>query len=340
MTNQALEMHVPHAGPPEVFVELERDLAPPAAGELRVAIEAAGVTHSDILSRLGRYSGQRLPVTPGNDFVGRVESIGEDVAGYVVGQRVAGTSLGGCYATRRNISASSVVTAPESTDAVSLVAATLNGVCAWQMFHRLANVESGEWVLVHGATGGVGSMLLDIARLAGANVIGTASAKKALAVTSRGGVHVDYDSEDVAARARSISDGGVVAAFDHVGGKHLIEVSMSALRPGGMAVLYGLYNLTRNENPPPDAIADLMLNDKLSGTQMFTQSKSYAGYILTPWSTQRPAAYKRDMQQVLGLVSEGKLSPLIAATFPLQEVAKAHRAMESRSMTGKIVLVA
>jgi NADPH:quinone reductase-like Zn-dependent oxidoreductase len=304
-----------------------------------VAIEAAGVTHSDLLSRRGLYPGQKLPVTPGNDFVGRVEALGEGVLGLSIGQRVAGTSLGGCYATRRNIAALGVVPAPETADPAQLVAATLNGVCAYQMLHRLANVERDEWVLVHGAAGGLGNILVDLAILAGAKVIGTASAEKNAAVTSRGAVHVDYEKENVVERVLAISNGGVVAAFDHIGGKHLKKVSMPSLRPGGLSIVYGSYEATRDGKVHPLAMMDALFNSSLSIFGLFQKSQGAIGYILTPWPTHRLNAFRQDLAKVLSLVGNGSLLPLIGATFPLKKAAEAHRVMEAHSVSGKIVLV-
>ena len=157
MIDDALEMHVPRKGPASILTPLERRLPPPAAGEVRVAIEAAGLAYADIMMRQGMYSGQSPPVTPGYDFVGRVEAVGLGITGLAAGQRVAGVTVSGSYATRRNVNAQWLSPAPEGVDAARLVAVVLNGVTAWQMFHRIANAAPGEWVLVHGAAGGWGA---------------------------------------------------------------------------------------------------------------------------------------------------------------------------------------
>jgi NADPH:quinone reductase-like Zn-dependent oxidoreductase len=337
--DNAFEMHMPRKGPADVLVPLERRLSAPGAGEVRVAIEAAGVAYADIIMRQGIYPGWKPPLTPGYDFVGRIEALGPEVAGLEVGQRVAGVTIAGSYATRRNVDARWLVLAPESADAVQLVAATMNGLTAWQMFHRLTPAEPGEWVLVHGAAGGVGSLLLDFVRMAGVRAIGTASAGKASVVTAKGAEFIDYRTEDVVARALSISDGGVVAAYDHMGGKHFRSVSMRALRPGGVGVLYGGYDATRDGKLRLLAAADLVLNSIFSGYRLMARSQCVASYSVTVWRDERPSAYRRDLTQILSLVAEGKLSPLIGATYPLAEAANAQRALETRSVAGKIVLV-
>ncbi|HEX7887008.1 MAG TPA: zinc-binding dehydrogenase [Phenylobacterium sp.] len=339
MIDDALEMHVPKKGPATIMKAVERRLPPPASGEVRVAIEAAGVAYADIMMRQGMYAGQSLPVTPGYDFVGRVEGVGPGVTGFAPGQRVAGVTVSGSYATRRNVKAQWLAPAPEGADAAKLVAAILNGTTAWQMFHRIANPASGECVLVHGAAGGVGSLLLDLAKIAGVKAIGTASASKADVVRARGGEPVDYKGEDVLARVRALSDGGVAAAFDHLGGKNFKKVSMAALRPGGIGVLYGAYDMTRDGKVNPLAIADLLLNASFSSLGLFGKGQGVATYSSQVWRDGRPQAYQQDLATVLKLVGDGTLSPLVGATFPLREAVQAQRALETRSVSGKIVLV-
>lgn len=340
MTDVAVEMHVPRRGAASVLELREHRLPPPGSGEVRVAIEAAGVAYADIMMRQGVYSGQSLPVTPGYDFVGRIEAVGPDVQDFAAGQRVAGVTVSGSYATRRNVSAQWLAPAPEGVDAAKLVAAVLNGVTAWQMLHRVANPVAGEWVLVHGAAGGVGTLLLELARMAGVRTIGSASANKADVVRARGGEPVDYRREDVAERARSLSGGGVVAAFDHLGGKHFKKVSMAALRLGGVGVLYGAYDMTRDGRVNPGAIADLVFNAGFSSLKLFAKGQGVVAYATQAWRDARPLAYRQDLAAVLRLVADGALSPLVGETFPLREAARAHQALEARSVAGKIVLSA
>ncbi len=284
MSDQALEMHIPRKGATSVLSAVERRLPPPAAGEVRVAIEAVGVAYADIMMRQGVYAGHKPPVTPGYDLVGRVEAIGPEVSDLAIGQRVAGITVFGSYATRRNV-ARWLVPAPEGVDAGRLVAAVLNGVTAWQMLHRVANPAPGEWVLVHGA------------------------------------------------------GGGVAAAFDHLGGKHFKTVSMPALRPGGVGVFYGAYDVSRGGKVNPLAVADLLLNARFSSLDLFAKGQGVVAYSSEPWRDGRPAAYRSDLSTVLKLVADGVLTPEGGATYPLRAAADAHRALEARSVTGKIVLL-
>lgn len=338
MTTSAFEMHMARTGGVEVLQGRSVVLDPPGAGEARVAIEAAGVAFADIVMRTGLYPGVKAPVTPGYDLIGRIEALGSGVEGFAVGQRVAALTVTGSYADRRNVQARHLVAAPEGVAAETLVAGVLNGLTAWQMFHRVASAQAGEWVLVHGAAGGVGGLLLDLARLAGVRAIGTASAGKRAVVEAKGGVHVDYRSEPVAERARAVSGGGVVAAFDHVGGPHLKTASMAALRNGGTAVLYGGYDATRGGEMRPGAMIRMMMADRLSALKLFSASQGVVGYNVTSWRDARPDAYRQDLAAVMALIGAGQLNPQIGATFPLAEAAKAQELLQSTGVAGKIVL--
>ena len=338
MDDIAIEMHVPRKGDADAFVVKEQKLAPPGASQVRVAIEAAGVAYADIVVRRGLYSRQALPATPGYDFVGRITALGPDVQGFYVGQRVAAVTISGSYATQRNVDARWLVPAPPHASAVELAAAVLNGLTAWQMFHRLAVPEAAEWVLVHGAAGAVGSLLLDLARLAGVRAIGTASRGKLAVVSARGAEALNHETEDIVRRTRAISGGGAVAAFDHVGGNHLRKISLPALLPGGVGVLYGGYNVTRDGKLNLLSAADLFLNTRLSSYALMDRSQGVVGYLSPVWRDTRPSAYRRDLAHVLQLVGDGTLAPLVGAVFPLRDVARAHKALEARSVSGKIVL--
>lgn len=338
MAISAFEMHMARTGGVEVLQGRSVVLDPPGPGEARVAIEAAGVAFADIVMRTGLYPGVKAPVTPGYDLVGRIEALGPGVAGFSVGQPVAALTVTGSYADRRNVSACHLVAAPEGVGAEALVAGVLNGLTAWQMFHRVASAQPGEWVLVHGAAGGVGGLLLDLARLVGVRAIGTASAGKRAVVEAKGGVHVDYRAEPVAERARALSGGGVVAAFDHVGGPHLKTASIAALRDGGTAVLYGGYDATRGGKMRPAAMIRMLLADRLSALKLFSSSQGVVGYNVTSWRDARPDAYRQDLAAVLALIGAGQLNPQIGATFPLAEAAKAQDLLQSTGVAGKIVL--
>lgn len=338
-TDLATEVRAVRAGDARILTPVEVKLAPPGPGEVRVEIEAAGVAYADIVMRRGVYSGVKPPVTPGYDFVGRILALGPGVPNFVVGDRVAGITVTGSYATHRNVPARLLVRAPEAVEAAKLVAVALNGVTAWQMLHHIAPQEPGAWVLIHGAAGGVGSLLLDLARLAGLNVIGTASAAKLPVIAARGGEAIDHARDDVVKRAIALSGGGVHVVFDPVGGSHFRRRSLPALRATGTGVLYGGYNATRSGRINLLAIADLMLGGWFSAFRLFGRSQSVATYAFPEWQRERAESCRRDLSAMLHLVAEKKLDPLIGARLPLSDAAEANRLLEARAVAGKIVLV-
>src|SRR5919112_1103418 len=228
-----------HEGGSEVLEVVRRGVRDPRAGEAVVRVEAAGVSFAEVQMLRGRYFGQPgFPFVPGYDLVGRVEKVGEGVDGKLVGRRVAALTETGAWADRVTLGAAKLAGVPDALAPADAVAGVTNGVTAWQMIHRAARVRPGQTVVVHGASGGVGTLLVQLARLAGAKVIGTASAPKHDHVRALGAVPIDYRDEDVPARVREISPGGVDAVFDHVGGPGLVD-SYRMLRRGGMVVTYG-----------------------------------------------------------------------------------------------------
>ena len=335
-TTRAIRMD--KTGDTGVLKMVEIPLPPPGPGEVQVRIEATGVAYADIVMRQGVYPGVKAPVVPGYDFVGRIEAVGPGVTGWNPGDRVAALTVTGSYAERRNVSAEWLAQVPDSIDAGKAVACVLNGLTAWQMLHRVAQPLAGEAVLVHGAGGGVGGLLLDFARLAGVTAIGSASASKKAAVEAKGGLHIDYKSEDLAARAIALSDGGVVAAYDHIGGKHLKSVSIKALRPGGTAVIYGGYDVTKGGKLRIGAALDAYVGGMLSAMSLFSASQGVVGYNVTSWRDARRAAYREDLAAIFALLAEEKFDPLVGARFDLSEAAQAQTALETAKVAGKIVL--
>src|ERR671916_2558038 len=233
------EIVMPRGGGPEVLRVGRRGRPIPAPNQAVVRVEAAGVSFAEVQMLNGRYFMQpKFPFVPGYDLVGTVEEVGGDVDGGLVGQRVAALTQTGSWTERVALDASKLAPVPEGLDPAEAVAAVTNGVTAWQMLHRAAKVRPGQTVLVHGASGGVGTLLVQLARLVGAKVIGTASASKHEYVRALGAVPVDYRSDDVTSRVREISPGAVDAVFDHVGGPGLVD-SYRMLRKGGTLVTYG-----------------------------------------------------------------------------------------------------
>ncbi len=338
MTDTTQSVWIDRTGPAASLSLRDTPLPPPGPGEVRVRIEAAGVAYADVVMRNGLYPGVKAPVVPGYDFCGRIEALGPDVGDRLaVGMRVCAVTVTGSYARHRNVPAALCLPAPEGPPPDKIVAACMNGLTAHQMFHRCVGPEPGESVLVHGAAGGVGTLLLDLARLAGVTAIGTASQGKHRFVEARGATPIDYRRQDFVAETKRLAPDGVVGVFDHIGGKHFRR-SLSVLRAGGTGVLYGGYDATKGGKPNPLAFLDLLLGSGLNAFQLFGQSRSVTGYNVQYWRDARPAAYAKDLAALMTLVGDGRLDPEIGAVLPLERASEAHRMLETASVAGKIVL--
>jgi len=323
---------MPREGGPEVLETRRRALPSPEPGQITVRVEAAGVAFSEVQMLKGRYFGQpKFPFVPGYDLVGEVESVGEGVDGGMVGTRVAALTETGSWADRVVIDAGDAARVPDGIDPADAVAAVTNGVTAWQMLHRAASIRPGQTVLVHGASGGVGTLLVQLARLAGAEVIGTASARKHGYVRSLGAVPVDY-RDDVPARVREISPEGVDAVFDHVGGPGLVD-SYRMLRRGGTLVTYGSASTldgTGHWIRPYLPIFARVL--RWSATP---DGKRATFYYVKRW----PKFFQEDLATVLSLLEGGKIEAHAATRLPLEKAAEALGFLASGEASGKVVLV-
>jgi NADPH:quinone reductase-like Zn-dependent oxidoreductase len=308
----------------------------PGPSEVLIAVEAAGVAFGDVMLRLGFHPRFKPPVTPGYDVVGHVVALGDQVEGLVVGSRVAAFLGVGGYATHVVADASWVVEAPPHPPAEAVAAAILNYITAYQMLVRNAQVERGDTILVHGAGGGVGTALLDLARVMGLSTLGTASQGKHKLVEQLGARAIDYAREDFVAIARQ--EGGVRAVFDHVGGAHLLR-SLRALRPSGTVVSYGAQAVFKNGRMSPLGAAKAVLSRiGLDPMRLLSQGQGLIGYSIGAFRDNRNRAFREDFQAVMALLAQGKVSPVIDRVLPLAEAAAAQVRLERAQASGKIVL--
>ncbi|POM27314.1 Mycocerosic acid synthase [Actinomadura rubteroloni] len=315
----------------------------PAAGPGRVVIrmEATGVSFAEQQMRRGRYYDQPpFPFVPGYDLVGTVLAVGAGVAPDLVGARVAALVKVGGWASHVVVDAADVVPVPDGVGAAEAEALVVNGITAWQMLHRKARVRAGQTILVHGASGGVGSVLVQLARAAGVTVIGTASARHHAALRDQDVVPVDYRADDVAARVRELAPGGVDAVFDHVGGPGIVD-SWRLLAPGGTLVSYGTAS-TRDDRgskrwPVLKLLARIWLWQTLPNRRRAYFFNVWAGRALA--ANRFRARLRSDLAQVFAALQRGDITVRIAARLPLERAADALRLAESGTVAGKVVLV-
>ncbi|MCK2238270.1 MULTISPECIES: zinc-binding dehydrogenase [unclassified Crossiella] len=319
-------------GPVEVR---ERTAHHPAAGTALIEVEASGVAFADVHMVHGTYPAQpKFPFTPGYDLVGKVRSIGDGVSQHLIGTRVAALTVTGGWRSFAEVEATKLVPVPEGVDSPTAVAAVLNGITAFQMAAR-AKLGSGQTVLVHGASGGVGTLLVQLALNAGARVLGTASAAKHEAVRELGAEPIDYRG-DVPARVRELAPDGVDAVFDHLGAQSYAQ-SWNLLARKGIVIGYGsasTYDKPGNRFLPYLPLVGRILGYKVRGLLGASNGRRADFYGIRPGAGANAA-----LAEVFELVRSGQLEVPIAERMPLVEAAAALTKMTGSRGVGKIVLI-
>lgn len=332
-------------GGPEVITLIEEDIPVPAEREVRVKVSAAGVSLPDVLAREGVHpETPRVPYTPGWDLVGTVDQVGARVRGFELGQTVAAMPIHGCYAQYVCVPWRKLVSVPAGLDAAEAVAVVLNYITAYQMLHHLQKARPGQRMLIHGASGGVGTAMLQLAKVAGVEMYGTCPAEGAAVVRELGGIPIDYKNADFVEEIHRLTGDGVDAVFDGIGGENLWR-SRNALREGGRVVTYGFQSKMRGGR----------IASRSEGRHPFREATELGWFIvrnwfrpgrksMVPYSIQwlmrlKPAWFRQDLQTLLELLSQGQIKPLIAQRLPLEEARHAHEMLGQGGVLGKIVLV-
>jgi NADPH:quinone reductase-like Zn-dependent oxidoreductase len=330
-------------GGPEVLKVIEEEAPEPRTGEVRLKVRVTGVAFADVLMRYGMYPGTPpLPFSPGSDVVGIVDKLGAGVSGFAPGDAVTALTMFGGYSQFLCVPAGELTRVPEGIDAAEAVSLVLNYVTAQQMIHRIAGLQAGQSVLTHGAAGGVGTATLELGRLAGLKMYGTASRGKHDLVTALGGIPIDYKTDDFVAHVLQMTGGaGVDAVFDAVGGRNWWR-SYKALRaggkaPGGKLIGYGMSSVIQNGKP-----------SKLRGAASFAlmgllgylpDGKSARWYSITTEKKRHPEWFPEDLATLLGLLAEKKVRPVVSERLPLRQARHAHELIEQARVSGKIVLM-
>jgi NADPH:quinone reductase-like Zn-dependent oxidoreductase len=341
VTTTTTEIVLPGKVEPDGLQMRTRELPAPASGQAVLRMDATGVSFAEQQMRLGRYFDQPpFPFVPGYDVVGTVTATGPDVDACMVGRRFAAVTKIGSWSSHQLVDAGDLVPVPEGLDAADAETVLVNGITAWQMLHRTARVRSGATIVVLGANGGVGTMLVQLARHAGITVIGTASTRHHAALRELGATPVDYRDPGMHQRIREIAPLGVDAVFDHVGGAGIVD-SWRLLRRGGTLVSYGTAAAKNGLGDP--RLPTLKLIPRLLAWNVAANGRSASFYNF--WAGRRRldafrARLREDLTTVLALLADGVLTAPVAARFPLSEAAAALALAESRTVAGKVVIVA
>jgi NADPH2:quinone reductase len=329
---------IPEPGNSGVLQVVEGSIPKPKAGEVRVKVLAAGVARADILMRRGLYpeAVPAYPFTPGYDIAGEVDALGGGASRFQIGDMVVALTETGGYAEYICLPEGRLVSVPSELDPAQVVCLPLNYITAYQTLHRFARVQPGEQILIHAAASGVGTAQLQLGNLVNLRMYATASEAKHNIVSSLGAEPIDYQVEDFVERIRAITGEGVDAVFDPVGGAHIYR-SFKALNDRGRLIAYGEMGLTGEHTPSFNEVAlhhdlPLMLND-LPG------DKTVRWYECFVENQAHPDWYHQDLEILVNLLARGKITPIIAGRFTLNEAAQAHDLIEAAAVSGKIVLV-
>jgi NADPH2:quinone reductase len=318
-------IQVQKTGGPEVLTLVDLPVPKPKANEALVKIAASGVNFIDVYFREGRYPAA-LPFTDGQEASGTVTEVDGDVKRVKVGDRVAYSNVMGTYAEYAAVPADRLVRVPDKITDQQAAAAMLQGMTAHYLINTTYPLKKGETALIHAAAGGVGLLLVQMAKNIGAHVIGTAGTEEKAKLAREAGADevIVYATQDFEAETKRLTGGkGVHVVYDGVG-KSTFEKGLNVLRPRGYMVLFG------GASGPVPAFDPIVLAQKGS---LFVTRPSLIHYV----------AQREELEQrsgdVFAMIAAGKLKLRISQTYKLEEVQQAHRDLEGRKTTGKILLV-
>jgi len=329
-------------GGPEVLEIVEDEIPQPGPGTVRVRIMAAGLSGADLLMREGVHPRTpRIPFTPGWDLVGFVDEVGAGVTDLEHGAMVVAMPIWGSHAKYICLKRDELMLVPPGLDPLEALCLVFNYVTAYQMMHRCARVRSGQRVLIHGGSGGIGTALLQLGKVAGLEMYATASQRGLETVRRLGGIAIDYRNVDFVEEIRRLAHGGVDTVFDGVGERHAWQ-SRKALRPGGKVVIYGFTG--RLHAGRYAGVRYALRGFGIIGLMIAAGFVLPARKKVLPFSVDRlkqfkPLWFREDLATLFGLLARREIQPIIAERLPLQEIRRAHLLLGQGGVTGRIVLM-
>ena len=323
-------------GGPEVLQIIENEMRPPKAGEARIRVLAAAVCRPDITARAGEalYSGtplgQKIPFVPGYAIIGVVDALGEGVTEAAVGDRVGVLTVVGGYSEYTYWKSDRLVPVPATLDPAEAVTLILNYIVAYQALHRSAKVKAGDKVLLIGASGGIGTALLQLGKLAGLTMYAVASRSKHAILVEYGAIPIDYHTQDFVDVIRHAEPDGLNAVVSGMTRIDYIRDGLGLLRQGGTLVSFG----------EPDSFSALF---RVLGTMLkvnlLPTGKTVKLYGTSTYFIGDKKPYLEDWASLFKLLEEGQIKPIIDRKFPILEAAQANALLESGQVTGNLVLV-
>jgi len=321
-------------GDPGVLQMIEQKTLPePGEGEVRVKVLKTSANFTDVMIRKGKYPDvkEKPPFSPGYDMLGIVDKAGKGVEEFTGGERVADMTVTGAYSEYICLPAENLIPVPESLDSSEAVTLILSYMTAYQMLHRVSGISEGKSILVHGASGAVGVALLQLGKLLNLKVYGTASASKHELVKKHGGIPIDYKKENFRKRIHDLTNGGVDAVFDPIGGRSFKD-SFKSLKPGGKLLAFGFYNavMGKGGSIPLDFMKIMLWN-------IMPNNRKASFYSIGATRKKHPEWFKEDLQKLFKLLGDGDIKPEISAHFQLNEARKVHELIEDSKIKGKVI---
>ncbi len=324
-------------GGPEVLQQVEEELPEPKAGQVRVKILATGVAFTDVLMREGLYPGvPPLPYAPGYDIVGIIDQLGLGVSTLELGQVVVALTIVGGYAEYICLPVDDLVSVPSGVDPFEACCLPLSYLTAYQMLHRIAEVKPGKQILIHGAAGGVGTAMLQLGKRVDLQMYGTASKPKHSVVSNLGGIPIDYKNEDFVQRIRELTSNGVDVVLDAIGGNHLLR-SYKVLRSKGQLINYGVSSAVWVKSGKLLTAASSFL--LLTLLKLLPDGHKAVFYNIASYKKRHPDWFREDLTELLNLLAQRKIQPVITQRIPLAEAAHAHELLDQSAVSGKIILL-
>lgn len=318
----------------------------PVAGEVAVAVEAAGVNYADCAVRWGLYESAKkfvgYPITPGFEFAGKITALGEGVTGWQVGDAVFGVRLFGGYASQLCTPAYQVWPLPQGWSMAEAAGFPAVFFTAYHALYQQMRLKPGMKILVHSAAGGVGTALLQLGKVAGCEMTGVVgSSHKTATAKASGADHViDKSTQDLWKEAERIAPEGFDVVLDANGYATLRE-SWAHVRPTGKIVIYGFHTMLPKSGGKlnwPKLVWGWLKTPRFNPIDLPNQNKSIVSFNLS-FLFNRRDLLEEGMQDMLRWIAEGKLKPPVTRTFPLAQAADAHKAIESGMSVGKLILI-
>jgi NADPH:quinone reductase-like Zn-dependent oxidoreductase len=324
-------------GGPEVLQVIENELRAPLAREVRIKVLASAVCRPDVTARRGEafYSGtpleQRFPFVPGYAIIGVVDAVGKNVTEVTVGDRVGALTVVGGYTEILYWRSDRLIPVPETVDPAEAVTLILNYIVAYHALHRSAKVKAGDKALIIGASGGIGTALLQLGKMAGLKMYGVASRSKQHILTQYGAMPIDYRVQNFVEVIRQAEPDGIDVVLDGMMRVDYIQAALTLLQRGGRLVSFG--------EPSGFGVLARVLATAAQVNLFSNGRRSFKLYGTSFYFIGDKRPYLEDWATLFKLLEEGKIKPVIEKKFPILEAAQANTLLENGKVIGNVVLV-